>query len=157
MKHKNSHLLVGYWSRLRRGRSAPFQGDIDPRAIKRLLSYVFILDCENPARPVYRLAGTALCERFDLFENGTGCGGHHATSPEGDGMMSGRSSYAGTPVTRATSKTRSMGTTSHCDMADRVTPSAVANLDTPPAMRTARSLGVSDVWLMVSIANRATR
>jgi len=64
MKHKNSHLLVGYWSRLRRGRAVPFQGDIDPRDIKRLLSYVFILDCENPARPVYRLAGTALCERF---------------------------------------------------------------------------------------------
>jgi hypothetical protein len=71
MKHKNSHLLVGYWSRLRRGRAAPFQGDIDPRAIKRLLSYVFILDCENPARPIYRLAGTALCERFGFELKGT--------------------------------------------------------------------------------------
>ena len=71
MKHKNSHLLVGYWSRLRRGRQVPFQGDIDPRAIKRLLSYVFILDCENPARPVYRLAGTALCERFGFELKGT--------------------------------------------------------------------------------------
>jgi len=64
MKHKNSHLLVGYWSRLRKGRGVPDQTEIDPRAIKRLLSYVFILDCENPVRPVYRLAGTALCERF---------------------------------------------------------------------------------------------
>lgn len=64
MKHKNSHLLVGYWSRLRRGRNVPDQAEIDPRAVKRLLSYVFILDCENPARPVYRLAGTGLCERF---------------------------------------------------------------------------------------------
>ena len=64
MKHKNSHLLVGYWSRLRAGREIPDQIDIDPRAIKRLLSYTFILDCENPARPIYRLAGTALCERF---------------------------------------------------------------------------------------------
>ncbi|HKU63535.1 MAG TPA: PAS domain-containing protein [Rhizomicrobium sp.] len=71
MKHKNSHLLVGYWSRLRRGRQVPFQGDIDPRDIKRLLSYVFILDCENPARPVYRLAGTALCERFGFELKGT--------------------------------------------------------------------------------------
>jgi hypothetical protein len=62
---------VGYWSRLRRGRAVPFQGDIDPRAIKRLLSYVFILDCENPARPVYRLAGTALCERFGFELKGT--------------------------------------------------------------------------------------
>jgi len=29
MKHKNSHLLVGYWSRLRKGREVPAQGDID--------------------------------------------------------------------------------------------------------------------------------
>lgn len=72
MKHKNSHLLVGYWSRLRRGREVPDQTDIDPRAIKRLLSYTFILDCENAARPVYRLAGTALCERFGFELKGTG-------------------------------------------------------------------------------------
>jgi hypothetical protein len=71
MKHKNSHLLVGYWSRLRSGRPVPDQSDIDPRSIKRLLSYVFILDCENPARPVYRLAGTSLCERFGFELKGT--------------------------------------------------------------------------------------
>lgn len=72
MKHKNSHLLVGYWSRLRAGRDAPDQTDIDPRAIKRLLSYTFILDCGIPARPVYRLAGTALCERFGFELKGSG-------------------------------------------------------------------------------------
>lgn len=71
MKHKNSHLLVGYWSRLRKGREVPDQTDIDPRAIKRLLSYTFILDYENPSRPVYRLAGTALCERFGFELKGT--------------------------------------------------------------------------------------
>lgn len=72
MKHKNSHLLVGYWSRLRQGRTVPDQTDIDPRAIKRMLSSVFILDVENPARPIYRLAGTALCERFGFELRGTG-------------------------------------------------------------------------------------
>lgn len=72
MKHKNSHLLVGYWSRLRRGRTVPDQTDIDPRAIKRMLSSVFILDVENPTRPIYRLAGTALCERFGFELRGTG-------------------------------------------------------------------------------------
>ena len=72
MKHKNSHLLVGYWSRLRKGREVPDQVDIDPRAIKRFLSYSFILDCVNPSRPVYRLAGTALCERFGFELKGTG-------------------------------------------------------------------------------------
>src|SRR5580698_6356305 len=76
MKHKNSHLLVGYWSRLRKGRDVPDQTDIDPRAIKRLLSYTFILDCENPARPLYRLAGTALCERFGFELKGTSFLGH---------------------------------------------------------------------------------
>ena len=72
MKHKNSHLVVGYWSRLRKGRAVPDQCDIDPRAIKRLLSYTFILDCVNPSRPVYRLAGTSLCERFGFELKGTG-------------------------------------------------------------------------------------
>jgi len=72
MKHKNSHLLVGYWSRLRNGRDVPDQTDIDPRAIKRMLSHVFILDVINPARPVYRLAGTGLCERFGMELKGTG-------------------------------------------------------------------------------------
>jgi hypothetical protein len=72
MKHKNSHLLVGYWSRLRNGRDVPDQTDIDPRSIKRMLPSVFILDVENSARPVYRLAGTALCEHFGFELRGTG-------------------------------------------------------------------------------------
>jgi hypothetical protein len=64
MKHRNSHLLVGYWNRLRRGRDIPDQCDIDPRAIKRMLPFVFILDAADPTQPHYRLAGTSLCERF---------------------------------------------------------------------------------------------
>ena len=72
MKHKNSHLLVGYWNRMRQGRSAPDQIDIDPRAIKRMLPWVFILDAESPSHPIYRLAGTALCERFGFELRGTG-------------------------------------------------------------------------------------
>jgi hypothetical protein len=72
MKHKNSHLLVGYWSRLRNGRDVPDQTDIDPRAIKRMLSHVFILDAANPARPIYRLAGTGLCERYGMELKGAG-------------------------------------------------------------------------------------
>ncbi|MBL6852225.1 MAG: PAS domain-containing protein [Alphaproteobacteria bacterium] len=72
MKHRNSHLLVGYWSRLRKGRAVPDQTDIDPRQLKRMLSSVFILDAENPARPIYRLAGTGLCERFGFELKGTG-------------------------------------------------------------------------------------
>jgi hypothetical protein len=76
MKHKNSHLLVGYWSRLRGNRNVPDQTDIDPRAIKRMLSHVFILDATNTGRPVYRLAGTGLCERFGFELKGTSFLGH---------------------------------------------------------------------------------
>jgi len=71
MKHRNSHLLVGYWSRLRKGRSLPDQTDIDPRAIKRILSHVFILEASDTSHPVYRLAGTSLCERFGTELKGT--------------------------------------------------------------------------------------
>ena len=66
MKHKNSHLLVGYWSRLRKNRDVPDQSDIDPRAIKRMLSSIFILEASDTDRPIYRLAGTTLCQRFGM-------------------------------------------------------------------------------------------
>ncbi len=72
MKHRNSHLLVGYWSRIRRGREVPDQTDIDPRAIKRMLSHIFILECSDTDHPVYRLAGTSLCERYGCELKGTG-------------------------------------------------------------------------------------
>jgi hypothetical protein len=64
MKHRNSHLLVGYWSRLRLGRDVPDQTDIDPRAIKRMLAHVFIIDASDAGHPHYRLAGTSLCDRY---------------------------------------------------------------------------------------------
>jgi hypothetical protein len=64
MKHRNSHFAVGYWSRLRHGRPAPDQADIDPKALKRLLPIVFLLDARPDGSFVYRLAGTTLCERY---------------------------------------------------------------------------------------------
>ena len=71
MKHRNSHLLVGYWSRLRKGRPIPDQSDIDPRALKRMLPDMLILDAIDPSRPLYRLAGTQLCERHGSELRGT--------------------------------------------------------------------------------------
>jgi hypothetical protein len=64
MKHRNSHFAVGYWGRLRGGRKAPDQADIDPRALKNLLPFVFLLDARPPEDPVFRLAGTSLCQRY---------------------------------------------------------------------------------------------
>ncbi len=76
MKHRNSHLLIGYWSRIRRGREIPDQADLDPRAMKRMLSHIFILDALDAARPAYRLAGTSLCDRFGVELRGTGFFAH---------------------------------------------------------------------------------
>jgi hypothetical protein len=64
MKHRNSHFAVGYWSRLRKGKGAPDQADIDPKALKRLLPFVFLLDARSGDKLIYRLAGTTLCERY---------------------------------------------------------------------------------------------
>ena len=63
MKHRNNHFAVGYWSLIRRGRPAPDQADVDPKALKRLLPFVFLLDAKHSSF-VYRLAGTTLCERY---------------------------------------------------------------------------------------------
>jgi hypothetical protein len=64
MKHRNSHFAVGYWSRIRQGRPAPDQSDIDPKALKRLLPFVFLLDARPDGSFIYRLAGTTLCDRY---------------------------------------------------------------------------------------------
>jgi hypothetical protein len=66
MKHRNSHFAVGYWNRLRARGGVPDQSDIDPKALKRLLPYVFLLDARHDGSFTYRLAGTALCERFGV-------------------------------------------------------------------------------------------
>src|SRR5262249_11600280 len=63
MKHRNSHFAVGYWSRIRNGRDTPGQADIHPRALKRLLPFVFLLETRGGTF-TYRLAGTTLCERY---------------------------------------------------------------------------------------------
>ena len=73
MKHRNSHFAVGYWGRIRGAKQAPDQADIDPKALKRLLPYVFLLDMRGTNGDVtYRLAGTALCERFGSELRGQG-------------------------------------------------------------------------------------
>jgi hypothetical protein len=64
MKHRNSHFAVGYWSLIRKGRAVPDQADIDPKSLKRLLPFVFLLDARATGQLTYRLAGTTLCERY---------------------------------------------------------------------------------------------
>ncbi len=71
MKHRNSHFAVGYWSRIRHGRVVPDQADVDPRALKRLLPNVFLLESRIDGSFIYRLAGTALCDRYGSELRGT--------------------------------------------------------------------------------------
>jgi hypothetical protein len=114
MKHRNSHLLVGYWSRLRKGRDLPDQTDIDPRAIKRMLPFVFILETADPARPVYRLAGTSLCDRFGIELKGTNFLSHWESQSRGALTALLRQAL----VTRQPVCLSSIATTSDCGMVE---------------------------------------
>jgi transcriptional regulator with XRE-family HTH domain len=62
----------------------------------------------------------------------------HARASSSKGYKSGRNSCRETPETLSTAKTRSGGTSSHCETACAVTPIRRANLACPPTLRTAR-------------------
>jgi hypothetical protein len=110
MKHRNSHLLIGYWSRLRRDGQTPDQADIDPRGIKRMLPSVFILDAHNPACPTYRLAGTLICERFGKELRGASFLGHwEAAARDPLQLLLARALAAKHAICLS-----AIGTTSHC-------------------------------------------
>ena len=67
MKHAVTRELFAYWSRLRGERLAPERNDIDPVAIRAILSDTFILEVDHDApRPGYpfRLSGTRLNALF---------------------------------------------------------------------------------------------
>lgn len=66
-------------------------------------------------------------------------GSNHARAPVSDGYKSGLSSCRGTPDTLSTAKTRSGGTSSHCEIACAVMPSNLASRAWPPALSTASS------------------
>lgn len=117
MKHRNSHLLIGYWSRIRKGRDLPDQTDVDPRSIKRMLSQIFILDARDMTRPFYRLAGTGLCDRFGLELRGTGFYRHwEAQSHETLTVLLGQSLAERQPLCLS-----AIGSTSQCAMVEMET------------------------------------
>lgn len=65
MKHPTSHLLHGYWDRLRGERAAPERAEIEPGEIRSLLADSLILDIDMPTRGArIRLAGTRVCALF---------------------------------------------------------------------------------------------
>ena len=65
MKHAASRELYAYWEQKRGTRSAPERADIEPGAIRSVLSDAFILALDGAAHYPIRLAGTRVCALFD--------------------------------------------------------------------------------------------
>lgn len=74
MKHAVSRELYSYWDGLRQGRSAPERADVDPAAIRNVLSDTFVLSGEatrDVAPFTVRLSGTRLNALFLREMKGT--------------------------------------------------------------------------------------
>jgi hypothetical protein len=65
MKHAASRELYAYWEEKRGTRSAPERADIEPGAIRRVLSDAFIIGLDRSAGYPIRLAGTRICALFN--------------------------------------------------------------------------------------------
>jgi hypothetical protein len=64
MKHAASRELYAYWDERRGKRPAPERGEIEPGAIRQVLSDAFILALDGGAGHPFRLAGTRICALF---------------------------------------------------------------------------------------------
>ena len=64
MKHAASRELYAYWEERRGERSAPERTEIEPGAIRQVLSDAFILALDGGAGHPFRLAGTRVCALF---------------------------------------------------------------------------------------------
>lgn len=64
MKHAASRELYAYWEGRRGNRAAPERADIQPGAIRHVLSDAFILALDGAAGHPFRLAGTRVCALF---------------------------------------------------------------------------------------------
>jgi hypothetical protein len=64
MKHAASRELYAYWDERRGNRAAPERTEIEPGAIRQVLSDAFILALDGRAGHPFRLAGTRVCALF---------------------------------------------------------------------------------------------
>lgn len=65
MRNKASRAIFDYWTNLRGDRAAPLRTEIDPVALRHLLPHLFIVTTDSGGLPVFRLAGTRICDLFD--------------------------------------------------------------------------------------------
>jgi hypothetical protein len=64
MKHAASRDLFSYWEALRGRRPAPQRAEIEPGAIRHVLSETFIVTLDRTGGYPFRLAGTRVCALF---------------------------------------------------------------------------------------------
>jgi hypothetical protein len=64
MKHAASRELYAYWEERRGQRPAPERAEIEPGALRQVLSDTFILALDDKTRHPFRLAGTRVCALF---------------------------------------------------------------------------------------------
>jgi hypothetical protein len=64
MKHAASRDLYAYWEALRGRRPAPQRAQIEPSAIRHVLSETFIIALDRGTGYPFRLAGTRVCALF---------------------------------------------------------------------------------------------
>ena len=62
--------LAGYWHERKAALGEVRRGDIDPGALRAFLSSISILDVNNAADPVFRIAGTALRDILGMEARG---------------------------------------------------------------------------------------
>jgi hypothetical protein len=65
MKHPSSRELHAYWDKTRGARPAPERADIEPGAIRGVLSDAFIIGLNRGTGYPFRLAGTRVCALYN--------------------------------------------------------------------------------------------
>ena len=71
MKNSTTLKLYNYWNDVRSGRFAPHRFDIEPSRISEILPETLIIERHARNQLRFRLAGTAICERFGNDFRGT--------------------------------------------------------------------------------------
>ncbi len=71
MRNRGAQLLFEYWHSVKGGAAAPKRRQIEPRGLKSVLPWVFILEHIDRDLTPFRLAGTGLCGQRDQELTGT--------------------------------------------------------------------------------------
>ena len=72
MQQRTNQVLYAYWNDVRGDRIAPRRFDVEPSQLGSVLAETFILECGADQPPVFRLAGTRICDTFGREFRGAG-------------------------------------------------------------------------------------